>query len=102
MHAPFTVVLRGPLVLFGRSCCADPSVAGGGSFVAPRGQMGVRCPSPGPFSVRAAAYRHVTVELGGPPAGSDRFRSVVPRGEFSPHQHARDEAVVLALAAFLP
>ena len=44
--------------------------------------MGVQCPSLGFPSVPDAAYQSVSVS----------FSGVVPGGEFSAHQHARDES----------
>ena len=54
--------------------------------------MGVRCPSPGSSSAPVAAYQYISVELGSPPVRSDGFAGVVPEGEFSAHQCARNES----------
>ena len=48
-------------------------VRGGGSLVAPGGQVGVWCLSPDSSSVSIAAYRRVSVGLGSPLIGSDSF-----------------------------
>ena len=37
-------------------------------------------------------HTDMSVWLGTSPVGSDGFGGVVPRGEFSAHQHARDES----------
>ena len=52
-------------------CYSDPSVA-----EVLRGQVSVRCPSQGSFSIPAAAYGHISVGLGSPPVRSDGFRGV--------------------------
>ena len=107
-HVSIAVVPQGPLVPHGaRPCRSDPSVAGvrgGSSLVAPRGQLGVQCLSPGSSSVPVATYRRVTVGLGSQPVRSDGFRGVVPGREFAAHQCVGDKAIALALAliTFLP
>ena len=70
-------------------------------LLAPGGQMGVRCPSPGFSSIPVAAYRLVFVGLGSPPVRSDGF-GVWSQEESSLHISVLEmKAVVLALAAFL-
>ena len=103
MHASIAVVPEGLLVSHGRqSCHSDPSVTGvhgGSSLVAPEGQVGIRCPSPGSSSVRVATYRCVSVGLGNP---SVRSLGVWSQ-ESSLHINVLEmKAVVLVLAAFLP
>ena len=57
----------------GRLDLSEAGVRGGSSFVAPGGQVGVRCPSPDSSSVPVAAYRRISVELGSPPVRSNGF-----------------------------
>ena len=93
-HAPVAVAPQGSLVPHcGRSCHPGPSVAGvhtGCLLVAPGGQEGFWCLSPGSPSITTAACRCISIRLGGPPSGSDGCRSVIPRGELSPYQCAGD------------
>ena len=56
------------------------------------GQVSIRCPYPGSSSVPVAAYKCFSVGLGSPHVKSDGFEGVVPGGEFSAHQRARDES----------
>ena len=54
--------------------------------------MGVRCSSPSTSTVPVAAYLHVSIRLESPPVRFDGFGGLVPGGDFSAHQRARDES----------
>ena len=68
--------------------------------MAPGGQVGVRCFSPGSSSVYVAAYRHVSVGLGSPPVRSDGFGGVVPGREFAAHQCAGNDGSFSSSSCF--
>ena len=75
---------------------------GGGSLVAPGGQLGVRCHLPDSSSISVAAYRLLFVGLGSPPGRSDSFGVLSQEEGLLQINVLEMMAVSRAVAAFLP